>query len=234
MEAVIEAKQAFQPCQRYLLSITLNFMMLPFILCLLASCVLSADAAPGPKGNGNPEKQCSAVAFQVSATAENFLFADPPNPDNETAIVGFIAKALSTGVEISGTQTVSDTFTIHGVYCKPSKKSRKNRNALQLLSHGITYNSTMWSGYGFGDRYNWHAFANDEGYHTLAIDRLGYGLNSRDLDPLNTVQPALQVEIIHQLIGAIRKDAANNALDRGFKKIVHVCAPPLFLAPHSS
>ncbi|KAK3377299.1 hypothetical protein B0T24DRAFT_701698 [Lasiosphaeria ovina] len=70
--------------------------------------------------------------------------------------------------------------------------------------------------------YNWHADANTRGYHTLAIDRLGQGADTAHPDPLNIVQAQLHVEIIHQLITAIRKNAKNNALGQGFNKIVYV------------
>ncbi|KAK3336280.1 Alpha/Beta hydrolase protein [Cercophora scortea] len=165
--------------------------------------------------------QCSPVSFKLSATAQNTVFASPPNPNNETQILNFITQGLSTGVPTAGTQTVSGNFTINAIYCKPSPGT-VSRDAVQILVHGILYNKTVWSGLGFGDQYNWHAFANDRGYHTLAIDRLGHGTNPQIPDPLNVVQGWLHVEIIHKLIQAVRTNAANNALDRGFGKVIYV------------
>ncbi|KAK0718968.1 Alpha/Beta hydrolase protein [Apiosordaria backusii] len=123
---------------------------------------------------------------------------------------------------IVGTQNISGSFVINGIYCKPTKSVKKQRNALQILVHGITYNSAMWGGYHFGDRYNWHAYANGQGYHTLAIDRLGHGLNSKQLDPNSVIQPGLQVEIYRQLIQSIRSNTSSNSLRRKFADIIYV------------
>ncbi|KAK0632468.1 hypothetical protein B0T14DRAFT_532939 [Immersiella caudata] len=132
--------------------------------------------------------------------------------------------ATSTGVPTTGTREVSGTFKIHGLYCKPTKKVKKNSDTLQLLVHGITYNGSMWEGWGFGDKYNWHAYANKQGYHTLAIDRLGHGLSTRAADPLNTVQGPMHVEIIHQLISTVRGNTSANLLGKGFSKIAYKSA----------
>lgn len=182
---------------------------------LLLALTLTASAHP-------PKRNCAIVKFNIHASAETVTFPNPPGPDDEAANVQFMANALYPGPVTNGTQTTTGDFVIHGLYCKPTANVKKTANTLQLLVHGITYNSTMWSGYGFGDQYNWHHFANAKGYHTLAIDRLGQGLNSRAFDPLLVVQPAMQLEIIHQLITAVRSGARNNALGRKFGKIFWV------------
>jgi hypothetical protein len=191
----------------------------PSILTILGT-VFTTVSSILPRGGSH--SQCSSVDFQISATAQNLVFSDPPDPNNVAEVMAFMAATTSTGVATNGTQSVSGTFTIHGVYCKPTKKVTKHADTLQLLVHGVTYNSSMWAGYGFGDKYNWHAYANDDGYHTLAIDRLGHGLSTRTADPLNAMQGPLHVEILHELIAAVRTDSAANALDKKFKKIAYV------------
>lgn len=190
-------------------------LALPF---LLALCTVASSVSPP----GHGRSHCVPVDFHLSATAQNLVYSNPPDPNNATDVVAFMAATTTTGVATNGTQSISGTFRIHGVYCKPTKNVQNNSDTLQLLVHGVTYNGTMWGGYGFGDQYNWHAYANNEGYHTLAIDRLGHGLSTRTVDPLNVVQTPMHVEIIHQLIKAVRTNSAANVIGKKFKKIAYV------------
>ncbi|KAK3364493.1 hypothetical protein B0T25DRAFT_514165 [Lasiosphaeria hispida] len=72
-------------------------------------------------------------------------------------------------------------------------------------------------------KYNWHKFANDRGYGTLAIDRIGYSLSSHP-EPLNVVQPKLHVAIIHQIFQAARTGAGPSGavFGRKYEKVVYV------------
>ena len=88
----------------------------------------------------------------------------------------------------------------------------------------------MWSGLGLGEQYSWHAAANAEGYHTLAIDRVGHGPGAKYAsngesfpDPLMVMQSSFHVESIAQMISAIRGNTKKNVLGRGFDKIIYVC-----------
>ncbi|KAK0671462.1 retinal pigment epithelial membrane protein-domain-containing protein [Cercophora samala] len=187
---------------------------------LLALTVVVSTAYAAPRTSTS---KCAPVSFNIAATAENALLSPSYDPGNETSIIEFInAMARGEVNPVVGSQQISGSFVINGIYCKPTKKVKKQRSALQILVHGITYNSSMWGGYHFGDRYNWHVHANAEGYHTLAIDRLGHGLNSKTLDPFNVVQPMLQVEIYRELIQSIRSNTATNALGRKFSNIIYV------------
>ncbi|KAK3936674.1 Alpha/Beta hydrolase protein [Diplogelasinospora grovesii] len=176
---------------------------------------------PGTRAVITTRDACKPVSFSVSATAQNAVFMYPPNPANESDILGFIHSAYlnSTGPLLNGTTTITGNYTVNGLFCAPVKNPR---NALQVLVHGITYNKTMWEGLGLGADYNWHGYAQLQGYHTLAIDRLSHGDDTQDLDPITTVQGPLQLEIIHQLIQAIRNTGANNALGQSFKRIAYV------------
>jgi pimeloyl-ACP methyl ester carboxylesterase len=86
------------------------------------------------------------------------------------------------------------------------------------LVHGMTYNSTLWSGLGFSDHYSWVNHATRRGYPTLAIDRLGHGDSPARPDPVSIIQFALETEIIHQLLSKLRA----SELGRSFSKIVYV------------
>jgi hypothetical protein len=160
------------------------------------------------------------VSFTLPVIAQNSVFSTAPDPNNETQVEGFVSAVFSGSVVLpTGTQTVSDTFTINGVYCKPLLVKH---NTLQLLVHGITYDKTYWSGLGVGNLYNYQAFASLNGYATLAIDRLGHGANPQRPDPFTVVQAPVHVEIIHQLIHTIRSTSVN-PLGRKFSKIAYVC-----------
>lgn len=189
----------------------------------LGAAVAAAASPPGGISN------CSPVAFKVSATADNMVFTNPPDPQNATDIIAFMRLAFTGGV-LFETHKVHGDFTINGVYCRPTNNKHRHPNTLQVLVHGVTYNSTFWSGLGFGDQYNWHVYANNEGYHTLAIDRLGHGHNSRAVDPINVIQTPMHVEVIHQVIAAIRSNSAGDGLDRAFSNIIYVF-PPLSTCP---
>ncbi|KAH6628819.1 Alpha/Beta hydrolase protein [Chaetomium tenue] len=126
----------------------------------------------------------------------------------------------------NGTLTVSDTFTIKGTYCNPkSTGANKPPKGLQILVHGITYNKTMWAGFGFSPSdYSWHTAATSRGYATLALDRLGHGANPQHPDPLSVVQPQVQIDIMHAIFAAARSATAplNAVLGRVYDKVVFV------------
>ncbi|UPK98136.1 hypothetical protein LCI18_009071 [Fusarium solani-melongenae] len=126
---------------------------------------------------------CSHISFSINASAENIVFSVAPDPGNATAIHDFLASSLATGPPINGTTPISGDFTFNGIYCTP-RSSKRSRNTLQVLVHGLTYNKSMWSGLGYSSLYDWQKFANSRGYYTLAIDRLGHGENFDSYDPL--------------------------------------------------
>jgi len=163
---------------------------------------------------------CSNVSFQISATAQNVIFLSPPHPNNETEILDFFVAGLAngTGAAVTGTTPTGGTFTIDATYCRPS--SRTDRNILQILVHGISYNKSVWSGLGI-DIYNWQAYAAGQGYSTLAIDRLGHGATLQHPDPLHVVQGWLDIEILHELVNIIRT-TPRNPLGRNFGTLVWV------------
>lgn len=164
---------------------------------------------------------CSDVSFKVPVTSQNLAFSSPPNMNNNTDIINFLQETWRGNFPaISGTVTVSDTFTIKGTYCVPKKAKA---NTLEVLVHGVTYNKDMWAGLGLGSKYDWHNYANKRGYATLAIDRLGHGDNPQHPDPLNIVQPQVQVDILHQILTAVRSPRLGiNALPRTYEKVVLV------------
>ncbi len=170
-------------------------------------------------------QNCSTVAFEIPATAQNAVFTSPPDPTNETAVIQFMIAAFAGNPpETNGTATISDTFTIMGTYCTPSNQTA-SKDVLEILVHGVTYGKNYWAGLGFADEFNWHLAANARGYSTLALDRLGHGENPQRPDPLTVVQPQLQVEILHQILAAVRTQSppsSLNVLGCGYGTVVYV------------
>ncbi|KAK6842811.1 hypothetical protein PG987_003671 [Apiospora arundinis] len=154
---------------------------------------------------------CSEVTFKVEAAANNTLFVDIPGPENGTAVVDYINKAILSGsAPNNGTTLVADTFTLNGIYCQPGGNTAHPEDeeaVLQILLHGGTYNRTYWTGLDLPDTdiYNWPLAATRAGYHTLALDKLGAGTSPQRPGPLNVVQASLEVEIFHQIIDTIRR-----------------------------
>ncbi|KAM7219391.1 Alpha/Beta hydrolase protein [Rhypophila decipiens] len=201
---------------------------IPFVVPFLFWAAASTATVLGP-----PKSKCSNLSFKLPITHDSLVITSPPDPNNETQNARYVKATLGGAqVEVSGTQVVSGTFTINAIYCRPHPASHRrhpNREALQILVHGITYNKDMWSGLGLDDQYNWHAAANAEGYHTLAIDRVGHGPGAKTAyngqsfpDPLLIVQSDFHVESIFQLINTIRDNTQRNVIKKKFDKIIYV------------
>ncbi|KAK5655944.1 hypothetical protein OQA88_5079 [Cercophora sp. LCS_1] len=158
---------------------------------LVALATALKDSDPGPT--------CKEVVIPVKQENRGYTFVDGPERDNETQIVEFV-RQMSEGAVFSWNDTVlvNTTFHIPATYCLPSD-GVKDRNALQIIVHGLTYNKTMWQGFGYdGEKYNWHQHANAHGYATLAIDLPGHG-HSREEDPFTAIQPQIAMDIILQI-----------------------------------
>ena len=159
------------------------------------------------------------MSFSVTAKAENTRFADPPDPDNSTAILDWLAaQGGPNGPATNGTISVGGTFRIDGTYCRPV--SLKAINVLQLLVHGATYDKSYWSGFGVSAKYDWPLFAAQRGYSTLAIDRLGHGANLQHPDAVEWLQMPLHIEIVHEIISSIQQ--GNSPLGHRFESIVYI------------
>ncbi|KAH7311408.1 Alpha/Beta hydrolase protein [Stachybotrys elegans] len=164
--------------------------------------------------------QCSEVSFRLAAVAENVVWSPEPDLNDEGAILDFYYGGFSgTGPPVVGTETLRQNLTIEGMYCRPAVENQLG--VLQVLVHGISYNKTMWSGLGFGGQYDWHAYANNQGYHTLAIDRVAHGTSTEFPDPLEVVQGPMIVETLHQVIAHARTQP-DGPLQRTFDKVAIV------------
>ncbi|KAJ9604578.1 hypothetical protein H2200_010691 [Cladophialophora chaetospira] len=108
------------------------------------------------------------------------------------------------------------TYNISATYCPPLKAVANRSQTVQLLIHGATGNKLYWSALASPDEqgyqtynYSWTEFARLEGYHTLAIDRLGCG-NSSHPDPA-LVRTTPEVEIVAQLLEILHSKSPRQA-----------------------
>lgn len=115
-----------------------------------------------------------------------------------------------------GPAVVSGTYAIASRLCMPADPAAAAKvQTIQVLTHGATLDSTYWD---FAKDYSYLDAAAEAGYAVFTYDRLGTG-NSSHPDPLQTVQSALQVEILHQIVSKLRSSSIANL---SFKNVVGV------------
>jgi len=163
---------------------------------------------------------CESLVLNVTATAANVAFSVLPNPSNATQNEDFLHNSFRNGPPLNGTHNIADFFLVQATYCKPSTN---DRNVLQVLSHGATYDKSLWTGICVSDLYNWLLNATAAGYHTIAVDRVGHGANSGHPDPNNVVQGPLHIDVLHQIIQSARSGNLSTASGiPAFDRVVYV------------
>lgn len=98
------------------------------------------------------------------------------------------------------------TGTMAATLCTP-----KGARSLQILVHGHTYNRSYWDAPYEPDTYSYVRHANEAGYATLAVDRLGDGESWRPVSALTTYDN--QVDTVHAFVVAAREGAFGHAFD---------------------
>ncbi|KAJ6461149.1 hypothetical protein C8R47DRAFT_1241913 [Mycena vitilis] len=135
-------------------------LLLVFGAFLRLSCILVASGA---------SCYCSSVVIPVHVDV-----LVPKDPTDKFG--GLKSNARSV-------RRVNNTFNISGTFCQPSNPvsaQNPNLDVLQLLVHGLTYNSQYWSPPVEEFRnYSYAAFSCDRGLASLAMDSLGVGSSSR-------------------------------------------------------
>ena len=174
---------------------TLLFMM----FCCFCLCFTRAS----PLIRRAPSR-CRDVSFKVSATAEGRKSIEPPTVfgDNPETRAYFAQPELPA--------TISGSQSIYGHFCEPFNTRFARSRTLLLLVHGITYDHTYWNAFQSSpDIANPNAMAawlNQQGFATLAIDRLGVGKSSHP-DPISVVQAPYQRKLYHDIISQLRSNS---------------------------
>ncbi len=91
------------------------------------------------------------------------------------------------------------TYELRGTLCQPRTGRAR---ALQVLVHGASYNQQYWDFPFQPETYSYARRANDAGFATLAIDRLGSGESERPPPELVTVHASAYT--LHQVVAAVR------------------------------
>ena len=154
-----------------------------------------------PTGHACPER-CQDIMISVSVSAENVVVPTFGNLSEPGAVNALLAKAGT----ITKTEVESGTFDISARYCPAEGATDEKAEVIELLIHGGSYTKEYWAGGNFpgfdGREYSWIRYADKRRYATLSIDELGNGDSSHP-DPSNVVQPALESETIHSIIGQL-------------------------------
>ncbi|EJD51015.1 hypothetical protein AURDEDRAFT_160157 [Auricularia subglabra TFB-10046 SS5] len=163
----------------------------------------------------------SSLAGVVSATAQGRLSA----PHCVNSIARFTASTtnfdLSSGsLPPNATLPVSGTFGIQLRYCEPIVKVPFRKDTIQVLVHGVSYNTEYWDSAFEPEIYSYVRFAASEGYATLNMARLGYGKSDHP-DPVSVVQTPFDIAMLKAIVEAARAGRIPGAT-RGFRTVVYL------------
>lgn len=144
------------------------------------------------------------MTLTITASAETVVL--PPLPDlNQSGAVLQLLGALPDILATAPLNVTGGTYSIAATYCPPRGGDLPHENDVQLLVHGATYTKEYWmAGAWRASRlYSWTQSANQAGFGTLAVDRLGNGQSDRP-DPAQEVQGPLEVEILNAIAQKIK------------------------------
>jgi len=196
------------------------------ILALL--CATSALAKPLVKrtagydvnayeGLGPDNANCYRQTYQVDVTSNNYVFTNVDSNANETVLTkllqtfvgdlgnangNFTSKYLNGGAK----KNVTATYGISGILCTPKKSNGKPSTTVQLLVHGIGFDSSYYNfvGQDISEGYSYVRTAAEHGYTTFRYDRLGTGLSEHPKDAYNTVQGPTDLAILTEITSMLR------------------------------
>ena len=205
------------PIFRYLLIRILLGLWLPRTSCTASPAAL-INASSHRSIGGNAD--CISGIIDISVTAQNLgiLYEGPANSFDATQLLLKLAHRNTSLVSslVGGRITIEAVYRIYTKLCTPVPHNRAKRlKSVQLLSHGGTLDHNYWdvaSGYSYVDA------AAEAGYATLSYDRLGIGLSDHP-DPINVVQSAVHVEVVHALAALLRHDGIGH---HSFEKVIGV------------
>jgi pimeloyl-ACP methyl ester carboxylesterase len=183
-------------------------MKLPIPSLLLVPTALGA--IPTPRG-----PTCTDIGIPVSIQADNLALPSTLTSANLETFINGLGGSIFDLV----TNLINGTYNIGARYCEPEVIIASRANTIQLLVHGITYTRDYWSGINFdGDNYSWIAYASQQGYATLSIDRLGAGTSDHP-GGIAVVQLPAQVEVTSALVQALRGGQIGS---KSFREVIYV------------
>ncbi|KAH7402850.1 Alpha/Beta hydrolase protein [Pyrenochaeta sp. MPI-SDFR-AT-0127] len=166
-------------------------------------------------------RQCSNFLIPVDISSRQGIFREVPVEDNLD--VGAFATRLNeyqknyTATLLEGYQTLQGSYKISAQYCHPEGGSS---GVIQVLTHGIGFDKTYWDIEYNNYNYSYVNNALENGYSTLAIDRLGIG-NSSHGDPFNEIQAQAEVEALNAVTTKLRNGGIEE-IGCSYDKVIHV------------
>lgn len=197
-------------------------MLVPYLSLLTATSVVAIAVFDGTTQflSAGKKATCLGGISNVSATAINkkLLYSGPVDQQAAMQTIVELLKVNPTiyNTTAGGHSTIEGTYGIYSKLCFPSDATlAKNVQTIQFLTHGGTFDSGFWDiapGNSYVDA------AAEAGYATFSYDQLGVGKSDHP-DPIQVVQPFLQVEITHALIQLLRTGQIGS---RSFNTVVGV------------
>ena len=159
-------------------------------------------------GKGQPH--CQQLYFTASVNATTRDLSPAPDLSAPNAVVTYL-QALLKEYNTAPNKTRGGTYTFVGQYCKAPGNGH---SALQVLAHGSSYTKEYWDRGAWGNlsvQNSYQRFAAEQGYSTLAVDRICNGRSSRP-DPQLDCQLTTSIEAFHALFSALRKGTASKKI----------------------
>ncbi|KAL1611949.1 hypothetical protein SLS60_000172 [Paraconiothyrium brasiliense] len=166
-------------------------------------------------------RTCSNFSIPIEISSRQGVFPDIPAESN-LEVTDFAQQFSQQGRNYSakvlkGYATVQGKYKISAKYCQPDSGTG---STIQILSHGIGFDKTYWDLSYNNYNYSYAKVANEAGYSTLAIDRLGIG-NSSHGDPINVIQAQNEVEALNAVTTLLRAGKIPE-IKNHYSKVIHV------------
>ncbi|KZO91751.1 alpha/beta-hydrolase [Calocera viscosa TUFC12733] len=184
------------------------------MLALISFLPLAAVVYGSPLTNytGPPNAHCARTTYRISLPPYttipfNSSLATDLDP-TQPAVTELQAQFTSSQADftedyMSGTNSSTGAvYDISGVLCTP-KGGDKHNGTIQLLVHGIAFDSSYWDLAFQPENYSYVWRAAAEGYTTFRYDRLGTGESDHPFDGYHEVQAATDLQILLQIISLL-------------------------------
>jgi pimeloyl-ACP methyl ester carboxylesterase len=148
-------------------------------------------------------------------------------------IISIILAMVATGLSVDSVQAASDqqcqqvTRTVTLAPASPTPyqivgwlcwQGNVNHQTVQLLQAGLSYDHNYWDWPQQPQKYSYVRAANESGYATFNIDRLGTGQSDHPVDP-NTLTTESEAYVAHQLVQDLRSGSIGSV---HFEKVIAV------------
>lgn len=163
----------------------------------------------------------TSVWFHFLLTSWIVRCAPSPSTELGAECNDFDFTVQTTARNDTGVLIPAMTSKISAFYCPPTKKVVGRGDTVQLLLHGASFTKYYWSAFGpvgsgyHENLYSWVDHFRNEGFHIVAVDRLGAGNSTQ---PNSSYVTALvEVDVTRSLVDQLRSGVVSM---RKFDRIV--------------